>query len=70
MSPLALIRPSHPVRHLLPLRNHRFFCSRFALRAGKNRRTIEGLTTKKREPDGLALKALGRSTLEALLSIS
>jgi putative transposase len=23
------MRPSHPVRHLLPLRNQRFFCSRF-----------------------------------------
>ena len=42
-------------------------------KTGKIRRTIEGLTTKgliKREPDGLALTALGRSTLEALLSIS
>src|ERR1700687_4462627 len=28
----TLIRPSHPVRHFWPLRNHRFFCSR--LRAG------------------------------------
>src|ERR1700755_625626 len=26
---LTLMRPSHPVRHRWPLRNHRFFCSRF-----------------------------------------
>src|ERR1700736_1827564 len=25
----TLMRPSHPVRHLWPLRNQRFFCSRF-----------------------------------------
>jgi site-specific recombinase XerC len=29
---VTLIRPSHPVRHFCPFRNHRFFCSR--LRAG------------------------------------
>ena len=42
-------------------------------KTGKIRRTIEGLTIKgliKREPDRLALTALGRATLEALLSLS
>jgi hypothetical protein len=34
MSPLALMRPSHPVRHFLPLRNHRFFCSCLRYRFG------------------------------------
>jgi hypothetical protein len=29
---VTLIRPSHPVRHLWPLRNQRFLCSR--LRSG------------------------------------
>jgi integral membrane sensor domain MASE1 len=42
-------------------------------KTGKIRRTIEGLTIKgliQHEPDGLALTALGRATLEALLSLS
>jgi hypothetical protein len=29
----TLMRPSQPVRHFWPLRNQRFFCSRFALGA-------------------------------------
>jgi hypothetical protein len=26
---MTLMRPSHPVRHFWPLRNQRFFCSRW-----------------------------------------
>jgi hypothetical protein len=42
-------------------------------KTGKIRRTIEALTIKgliKHKPDGFALTALGRATLEALLSLS